>query len=62
MRIGLLVAGVVLLLLGGVWILQGAGMLKGSFMTGQSRWLWIGIGCAVVGVGLLLTGLRTSAR
>jgi hypothetical protein len=60
MRIVLMVVGVVLLLVGGLWILQGAGMLKGSVMTGQSRWLWIGIGCAVVGLGLLLSGLRTA--
>jgi len=60
MRLLLLILGVVLLLVGGLWILQGAGMLKGSFMSGQSRWLWIGIASAVVGLVLLLTGLRTA--
>ncbi len=53
-----LIIGVVLIIVGGVWILQGAGWLKGSFMTGQSRWLIIGIVCAVLGLGLLLTTLR----
>jgi hypothetical protein len=60
MRLLLLILGVVLLLVGGLWILQGANVLKGSFMTGQSRWLWIGIGSAVLGVILLLTGLRAA--
>lgn len=60
MRLLLLILGVVLLLVGGLWILQGANVLKGSVMTGQSRWLWIGIGSAVVGVALLVTGLRTT--
>ena len=62
MRILLLILGMAFLLLGGVWILQGAGLLKGSFMTGQSRWLWIGIACAILGLGLLLTGLRAARR
>ena len=53
-----LIIGIVLIIVGGVWILQGAGWLKGSFMTGQSRWLIIGIVCAVLGLGLLLTTLR----
>lgn len=60
MRLLLLILGVVLLLVGGLWILQGANVLKGSVMTGQSRWLWIGIGAAVVGLALLVTGLRTA--
>ena len=44
--------GIVVALVGLLWILQGAGLVGGSFMTGQSRWLYIGIGTAIVGVGL----------
>lgn len=50
--------GVLLLLLGGVWMGQGLGYIKGSFMTGEMRWFWIGLGCAVIGVGLLVLSVR----
>ena len=59
---GVVLIGIVLLLGGGVWILQGAGALRGSFMTGQSNWLWIGIGCAVAGGVTLLVTLRSTRR
>jgi hypothetical protein len=39
-------------------VLQGAGILPGSFMTGQVVWLWIGLGVIVVGLGLGYNGLR----
>jgi hypothetical protein len=51
------ILGVILLVIGGVWIFQGSGLLKGSFMTGQSLWLWIGIVCAFAGVLLLVSAL-----
>jgi hypothetical protein len=44
-----LAVGIVLIAVGGVWILQGAGFLKGSFMTGEGTWLWIGIATVIVG-------------
>jgi hypothetical protein len=50
-----LILGVMLLVIGTVWIFQGSGLLKGSFMTGQSLWLWIGICCAFAGVLLLVS-------
>jgi hypothetical protein len=50
--------GVLLLLLGLVWIGQGLGYIKGSFMTGEMLWFWIGLACAVVGAGLLAFTLR----
>ena len=45
--------GVALLLVGLLWVLQGAGLVGGSFMTGQSRWLFIGIVTAIVGAAVL---------
>lgn len=54
--------GVLAILVGGVWILQGAGVLPGSFMTGQRLWLVIGIVVAVIGLGLAIGGLRRPAR
>jgi hypothetical protein len=53
MRIGLNVVGAILVLIGIVWALQGLNLLGGSFMTGQTRWLVIGLVCAVAGAILL---------
>ncbi|WP_246591981.1 hypothetical protein [Aminobacter anthyllidis] len=39
---------------GAVWILQGAGLLGGSFMTGRTEWFWIGIVIALAGCAALL--------
>ena len=38
MRIVLNIVGVVLVLLGSIWVLQGINVLPGSFMSGQMRW------------------------
>jgi hypothetical protein len=38
MRIILNILGALLLLVGGIWFLQGINVLPGSFMSGQSRW------------------------
>ena len=62
MRIGSLVAGVIAILVGAVWILQGSGVLPGSFMTGQTMWLVIGILVASLGLGLTFNGLRRPAK
>ena len=48
------VAGVLLILLGGLWTLQGIGVVGGSFMTGSRLWLVIGLILVVAGVALLL--------
>jgi hypothetical protein len=53
-----LIAGLVLLLLGSIWALQGLGLLRGSVMTGQNLWLVIGAIVALVGVGLVYMSLR----
>ncbi len=38
MRIVLNIVGILLVLLGSVWVLQGISVLPGSFMSGQMRW------------------------
>lgn len=53
-----LLAGVVLVAVGGVWIFQGYGTLTGSFMTGSRFWMWIGVACVVAGVVLVVWTLR----
>jgi hypothetical protein len=59
MRIVGNIVGVVLLLIGGLWIAQGSNLLAGSAMSGQSMWLWIGVAAAVAGlVALIWTNRR----
>lgn len=62
MRLGSLVVGVIALLVGAIFALQGAGVLPGSFMTGQRMWLVIGIVLAIVGLALTYRGLQRPAR
>ncbi|AHG92805.1 hypothetical protein J421_5270 (plasmid) [Gemmatirosa kalamazoonensis] len=56
MRIVRYVVGALCCLMGGVWLLQGIGVLPGSFMTGQSKWAVYGGLLLLVGVGLLVAG------
>lgn len=58
MRIAMIVSGVLCLLLGCVWILQGINILPGSFMTGQTKWAIYGALLAVIGIGLLYSANR----
>jgi uncharacterized membrane protein HdeD (DUF308 family) len=59
-RIALNVAGVVCLLVGCVWILQGINVLPGSFMTGQAKWAIFGAILTVVGIVVLVATNRRS--
>lgn len=51
------VVGVILLVVGVLWSLQGAGAVGGGAMSGHSQWLVIGIVVALAGVALLLGGV-----
>jgi uncharacterized membrane protein YcjF (UPF0283 family) len=53
--------GVVMVLVGGVWIGQGAGWIHGSFMTGEALWLVIGLVVAALGLWLIV-GVISSRR
>jgi hypothetical protein len=57
-KIGAIAFGVLLLLIGAVWIGQGLGYIKGSFMTGAMQWFWIGLACAIAGLALLAFAIR----
>ena len=59
-RILLNVLGVLCLLVGCVWLLQGINVLPGSFMTGQTKWAIYGGLLLVAGVGLLFVANRPS--
>lgn len=52
------VLGVLLILAGGVWFLQGINILPGSFMTGQIQWAFYGGLAALIGAALLLVANR----
>ena len=58
MRIGMAIPGVLMILMGGVWFLQGINVLPGSFMTGELRWAVYGGILAAVGIGLLFRARR----
>ena len=60
MRVGAIVLAVLLLLMGGVWIGQGLGFIKGSFMTGDPKWFWIGV--VLVVIALVLGGWAVFSR
>jgi hypothetical protein len=52
------VAGLLLLLVGGVWFLQGIGVIPGSFMSGQKVWAIRGAIAVVLGIALLWANRR----
>ncbi len=46
--------GVVLVLIGGLWTLQGAGLVGGSSMTGSGIWVVLGLVVVASGVAVLV--------
>ncbi|MGA2210562.1 MAG: hypothetical protein ABSH30_13090 [Acidimicrobiales bacterium] len=52
------VIGGLLCIAGVVWIGQGVGLIKGSFMTGEIQWALIGGATLVVGLALLSLSRR----
>ena len=61
MRLVLNIVGVLCLLMGGTWILQGVNILPGSFMTGQTKWAVYGGGLMIAGIGVLI-GVRRGGK
>lgn len=60
---GRIVVGIVMVLLGGLWILQGLDVLgQDGGMNGQGEWTLIGGVSLVVGLGLVASGVRARAR
>lgn len=52
------VIGVILALIGLVWIGQGTMLLPGSFMSGQIQWAIIGLVVLIIGAWLLWSAFR----
>ncbi len=61
MKIFLNILGILLVLTGGVWFLQGINILPGSFMTGNPQWTINGGIAVVIGAGLLWFANRNRA-
>ncbi len=58
MRVILIIVGVLAVLVGALWTLQGLNVVGGSTMSGNSTWAIIGPIVAVVGLLLVLYGAR----
>jgi hypothetical protein len=56
----LMVVGALLAIAGVIWALQGFGVIGGSFMSGDSIWAIIGPVVAIIGLAMVVLGLRLS--
>lgn len=53
-----LVLGVLLILVGGLWTLQGLGIVGGSVMSGVTMWAIIGPVVLIIGLVIAFLGIR----
>lgn len=53
MKTAVSVIGILLIVAGAVWVLQGVNILPGSFMTGQIQWAYNGAAAIVIGLALV---------
>ncbi|RUY11426.1 hypothetical protein EOA25_06025 [Mesorhizobium sp. M2A.F.Ca.ET.040.01.1.1] len=58
MRLIRSVLTLIVLGVGALWSLQGLGLVGGSFMTGQTQWLYIGLVTMLAGI----VGLRWASQ
>ena len=61
MKIALSIVGVLLILAGGLWFLQGISVLPGSLMSGQIQWAVYGGLAFLIGIVLLVFANRRAA-
>lgn len=54
--------GALMIVVGGIWTLQGVGVLPGSVMSGVALWAIVGPIVALVGVALLAWGVVRRRR
>jgi len=62
MKYALNILGLIFVLMGGVWFLQGINILPGSFMTGQIRWAIYGGMAVAAGLVILVAANRRRAK
>jgi len=56
------IASLLLCAVGVIWIGQGVGTIRGSFMTGRLFWAVVGVLCLIAGLALLARAARTYKR
>ncbi|MDQ2881671.1 MAG: hypothetical protein M3Y48_10690 [Actinomycetota bacterium] len=61
-RWGAITVGTACVLLGGLFFLQGIGVVGGSTMTGERLWVFIGLVMLLAGLAVLITGVRGRDR
>lgn len=54
----LIVLGILLLLMGAIWVLQGTNVLAYGQMAGDNKWTLIGSIVGVIGIVLIVLGAR----
>lgn len=52
-KTSLKIFAILLMLMGGIWILQGINILPGSYMSGDPQWAINGTVTALIGAGLV---------
>ncbi|HEX2356148.1 MAG TPA: hypothetical protein VHI50_06770 [Micromonosporaceae bacterium] len=57
-----LALGLLAIVIGAVWTLQGLGYLEGSAMTGERAWAVVGPIVVLAGLVLVAVGLRARGR
>jgi hypothetical protein len=56
------IGGVILVVLGAVWIAQGVGAMSGSAMSGHGQYAALGVVVALIGLFLLVRAWRMRNR
>jgi hypothetical protein len=58
----LMVSGLLAVVLGGLWTLQGLDLVSGSVMSGVRIWAYIGPGVVLLGLILIVLGVRRRTK
>jgi uncharacterized integral membrane protein len=58
----LIVLGILLLILGVLWVLQGTNLIELGQMAGHRRWIAIGGLCGIIGIVLIIIGARLKGK
>jgi len=61
MRWVLIIIGILLLVVGVIWALQGTNILPYGQMAGHRRWIVLGGGLGIIGIILIVLGARMRA-
>jgi hypothetical protein len=62
MRLFVNIVAILIIISGGIWVLQGINILPGSFMTGQIQWAIYGGIAILAGIGLITWNRRQEQK